>query len=116
MDARTEWLRANAGIVPVATVNLIIAEVLQGIRDDGQFRVVLDELDKCEMLDLGGKELAIASAGNYRHLRKRGITIRTTIDCLIATFCIENGHTLLHNDRDFDAFEEHLNLRVLRPS
>ena len=113
---RTEWIRANSGIIPIAIGDLILAEVLQGIRDDSQFSFVLHRLADFEMFEMGGSELAIASARNYRLLRKRGITIRTTIDCLIATFCIENGHTLLHNDRDFDAFEEHLNLRVLHPN
>ncbi len=59
--------------------------------------------------------LAFASARNYRALRQRGFTIRRTIDCLIATFCIENGHQLLHKDRDFLAFEWHRGLRVLHP-
>ena len=61
---------------------------------------------------LGNKPLAILAAANYRHLRQKGITVRTTIDYLIATFCIESGFALLHNDRDFDPFEKHLGLRV----
>jgi predicted nucleic acid-binding protein len=63
----------------------------------------------------GGTELALAASDNYRFLRKRGITIRKTIDCLIATFCIREGHALLHRDRDFDPFEEHLGLKVVHP-
>jgi predicted nucleic acid-binding protein len=59
--------------------------------------------------------MAMASAENYRRLRAKGITVRKTIDCLIATFCIENGHVLLHRDRDFDSFEEHLGLQVVHP-
>ena len=58
--------------------------------------------------------IALAAANNYRFLRARGITIRSSIDCLIATYCIETGTALLHNDRDFDPFEEHLGLRVVR--
>jgi len=65
------------------------------------------------MLDTGGAELAVASARNYRALQAKGITVRKTIDCLIATFCIEQGHALLHRDRDFDPFEVHLGLRVI---
>ena len=56
-----------------------------------------------------------ATTGNFRHLRSRGRTVRKTIDCLIATFCIEHHHALLHSDRDFDAFEELLNLNVVHP-
>jgi predicted nucleic acid-binding protein len=59
--------------------------------------------------------LAVASARNYRSLRAKGITIRKTIDCFIATFCIERKHALLHRDREFDAFEQHLGLRVVHP-
>jgi hypothetical protein len=115
-NAQTEWIKANAGTIPTATGDLILAEVLQGIRDDARFKLVLTHLAELEIFEMGGKELAIASANNYRYLRKRGVTIRTTIDCLIATFCIQNGHTLLHNDHDFDPFEQHLGLQVLHPA
>jgi predicted nucleic acid-binding protein len=64
---------------------------------------------------MGGTNLALAAADNYRKLRKKGLTVRKTIDCLIATFCILNGHSLLHSDRDFDAFEKELGLQVVRP-
>ncbi len=67
------------------------------------------------MLSIGGEALAVAAANNYRLLRSRGITIRKTIDCLIATFCIAEGHILLHDDRDFDLFEDHLGLQVIHP-
>ena len=63
----------------------------------------------------GGEALAVAAAKNYRKLRSKGVTVRKTIDCLIATCCIEQGHSLLHNDRDFDGFEKHLGLRVIHP-
>jgi hypothetical protein len=67
-----------------------------------------------EIFPTGGTDLALSAAGNYRMLRARGITVRTTLDCLIATFCLQNGHTLLHNDRDFEPFEAVLGLRVIR--
>jgi predicted nucleic acid-binding protein len=67
------------------------------------------------VFETGGVSMAIRSAQNYRNLRKKGFTIRTTIDCILATFCIENGHELLHNDRDFDVFEQHLDLKVRHP-
>ncbi len=63
-----------------------------------------------------GKDLAIAAARNYRELRRHGHTVRKTIDCIIATFCIKNGHILLHRDRDYDAFEQRLGLQVVHPA
>jgi predicted nucleic acid-binding protein len=95
--------------------DLILCEILQGVKDEGQAAETLRELLKFEIMSMGGIELATASTQNYRALRARGRTVRKTIDCLIATFCLMNGHTLLHNDRDFDAFEENLGLRVLHP-
>ncbi len=99
----------------VSLTNLTLCEVLQGIRSDKLFLETQEELATFPLFSLDGEELAIASAQNYRTLRTRGITIRKTIDCLIATFCIAQGHTLLHNDRDFDPFEDHLGLQVLHP-
>ena len=64
----------------------------------------------------GGQELALASARNFRSLRARGVTVRKTIDCIIATHCIRHGHALLHRDRDFDPFEKYLGLRVIHPN
>jgi len=63
-------------------------------------------------VELGGQEIAIQAAKNFRALRRRGVTVRRTIDTVIATRCIESGYTLLHNDRDFDPFAKHLGLRV----
>jgi hypothetical protein len=73
------------------------------------------DLSKFEVFETGGEALAVASAQNYRSLRSRGDTIRKTIDCLIATFCLTEGHSLLHRDHDFDPFEKHLGLRVVHP-
>ena len=73
------------------------------------------ELSKFHVFDTGGIDLAVAAAQNYRLLRQRGYTVRKTIDCLIATFCIEAEHGLLHRDHDFDPFEKHLGLRVVQP-
>jgi predicted nucleic acid-binding protein len=72
-------------------------------------------LGRFEVFNTGGAELAVASAMNYRLLRSRGYTVRKTIDCLIATFCVNAGHTLLHRDHDFDPFEKELGLRVAHP-
>jgi predicted nucleic acid-binding protein len=94
--------------------DLIVSEVLQGIDDDKQFRSLKRHFADFRIYPMIGRQNAIQSAVNYRKLRAKGITVRKTIDCWIATFCIERKFPLLHNDRDFDPFEEHLGLKVLR--
>ncbi len=71
-------------------------------------------LSSLEFVELGGKRVAIQAAENFRKLRSGGVTVRKTIDCFIATWCIEHGYQLLHSDRDFDAFEAHLGLQVMQ--
>lgn len=90
----------------------VLTEVLQGFRNDREFQKAKKALLSFPCYDIGGREIAIKSAENYRYLRKKGKTVKKTIDVMIATFCIENNFTLLHNDRDFDAFEKHLSLKV----
>jgi predicted nucleic acid-binding protein len=114
-NAQTEWLGREVGLQALGITDLILCEVLQGIRNDTNFTQVLRELSEFEVFETGGEQLAIASAKNYRALRSRGYTVRKTIDCLIATFCIARRHTLLHRDRDFDLFEDHLGLQVVHP-
>ena len=109
------WLDGNLQRQRLGIIDLILCEVLQGIRNDGDFARVQRELSGLQMFDTGGAALAIAAARNYRGLRARGYTVRSTIDCITATFCINEEHELLHNDRDFDAFEEHLELVVVHP-
>jgi hypothetical protein len=111
----TDWLEQNFGRRRIGITTLILAEVLQGIRGDGQFAEALSVLQRVAVFEPLSRDLAVRSARNYRVLRQRGITIRNTIDCLTATFCIHERHELLHNDRDFDPFEEHLDLEVLHP-
>jgi predicted nucleic acid-binding protein len=96
----------------LAVGDLIAAEVLQGVRDEREFKLVKKTLDAFDHIDLAGYELAIKASQNYRLLRARGITIRKTVDTLIATRCIEDGLTLLHADRDFLPFATHLGLKV----
>jgi predicted nucleic acid-binding protein len=96
----------------VATGDIIIVEFLQGFREDRDLKIAKRIMDRLEYYDFLGKELAVISAENYRKLRKNGITVRKTIDVIIATFCIEKGFELLHNDRDFDPMEEILGLRI----
>ena len=109
----TDLLDELLGTKPLLIGDLIMMEVLQGFRHDRDYRKAKDELEKLAFAPMVGREIAIKSAGNYRRLRKQGITVRKTIDVLIATFCIENGHTLLHNDRDFDVMVDVIGLRVL---
>ncbi len=100
------------GRSPLAVGDLIAAEVLQGVRDEREFKWVKKTLDAFEHIDLAGYDLAVKASENYRSLRAAGITIRKTIDTLIATRCIEDGLTLLHADRDFLPFSQHLGLKV----
>lgn len=100
------------GRSPLAVGDLIAAEVLQGVRDEREFKWVKKTLDAFEHIDLAGYDLAVKASGNYRSLRAMGITIRKTIDTVIATRCIEDGLTLLHADRDFLPFSQHLGLKV----
>jgi predicted nucleic acid-binding protein len=113
-SAQTDRLDALLGTEPLLTGDLIFAEVLQGFRADSDFRAAQHVLDRLEFASMLGRDMALASAQNYRRLRAAGVTVRKTIDMMIGTFCIENGHALLHADRDFDAMEEHLGLRVVR--
>ena len=95
--------------------DIILTEVLQGFRRDAGFHKAHELLDTLEFREMLGREVALRSAQNYRKLRKAGVTVRKTIDVMIATFCVMHGHQLLHDDRDFDAMEKHLGLKVLRP-
>ena len=114
-NRQTVWLDEAIGVKSLCLTDLIFCEVLQGVRNDAHFPYFKRDLEQFPILNTGSKHFAQIAAENYRFLRKRGITVRTTIDCLIATFCLAEGHELLHRDRDFDAFEAHLGLRVIHP-
>jgi len=114
VNPETEWLEREATRQRLGLTDLILCEVLQGIRDSDEFRRVRDALLTFEIFDARGTEIAIAAAENYRTLRQQGHTVRKTIDCWIATFCLMSGNELLHRDRDFDAFEKVLGLRVVK--
>jgi predicted nucleic acid-binding protein len=90
--------------------DLILAEVLQGFRQDKDYQTAKRLLTSLTVFEMLGAEMAMKSADNFRDLRKKGITVRKTIDVMIATFCIENGHKLLFSDKDFAPFVEHLGL------
>jgi predicted nucleic acid-binding protein len=114
-NPETFWLDQELTRQRLGLTDLILCEVLQGVREPTLLIQVRDELLTLHLFETGGKELAIASALNYLNLRDQGYTVRRTIDCLIATFCLEAGHELLHRDRDFDVFERALGLRVIHP-
>ena len=114
-NRETDYLDAELGRQRLGILDLILCEVLQGVRSDAAFLRVLRDLSSFEVLETGGEEQAIAAAIYYRSLRRRGVTVRKTIDCWIATYCIREGHALLHRDRDFDPFEKILGLSVVHP-
>ena len=107
---QTDLLDGYLGAEPLLTGDLILAEVLQGFRSDRDFRRAKAALDALVFEPMVGRDIALASAQNYRKLRALGVTVRKTIDVLIATFCIERGHRLLHADRDFTLMERPLGL------
>jgi predicted nucleic acid-binding protein len=109
----TAWLEQELDRQRLGLTDLILCEVLQGVRDNETAKQVWEKLTHFDIFNTGGTELAIAAAENYRVLRQRGITVRKTIDCLIATFCLQTGYSLLYRDRDFDSFEKHLGLQAV---
>jgi len=107
-------LRVLSRTERVALGDLTLCEVVQGTRSETERNVAIQALLRFQLVGMVGIPNALAAADNYRALRKMGITVRGTIDCLIATYCIRNHVPLLHNDRDFDPFEQHLGLQVVR--
>ena len=114
INAQTEKLDKMLGHQPLAIGDLILTEVLQGFTNERDFNKARKMLTSLTVVQLGGQKIAIQAAKNFRELRVLGVTVRKTIDAVIATWCIENGYDLLHNDRDFDPFAKHLGLRVVR--
>jgi predicted nucleic acid-binding protein len=113
ITAQTDLLDRLLGHQLLAIGDLILTEVLQGFADQQDFNEARKLLTSLLIVELGGQEIAIQAANNFRTLRKLGLTVRKTIDTVIATRCIESGYELLHNDRDFDPFAKHLGLRVV---
>jgi len=111
---QTDLLNTALGQREIGLGDIILAEVLQGFRRQEDFEIARDALLLFPVFAIGGVDIALKSAENFRALRHLGVTVRKTVDCLIATFAIENGFSLLHSDRDFDPFEAHLNLDVVR--
>lgn len=108
---QSERLDQLLGREPLLIGDLILAEVLQGFTSERDFNQARKMLGALELVNLGGVEMAVQAARNFRTLRAKGVTIRKTIDTFIATCCIEQDHALLFSDRDFDPFVLHLGLR-----
>lgn len=103
-------LRGILGREEIAVGDLMLCEILQGLDGERAAREMESLLRRFEIVPMVGEAIAVAAARNFRHLRRRGITVRKTIDLLIGTWCIENRQPLLHNDRDFRPMARHLGL------
>jgi len=114
-NPETDWLDAELDGQRLGVTNLIVCEVLQGVRDEATAADIERQLLKLHVFETGSIDLAREAARNYRTLRSGGHTVRKTIDCLIATFCLREQHSLLHRDRGFDPFERLLQLSVVHP-
>ena len=110
---KTDWLDSALGNEQIIMGDLILAKVLQGFQSDNDFKIAKKLLLTFPFMEMVGQELAIKSALNYRLLRKKGVTVRKTIDVMIGTFCLNYQLTLLHDDRDFDPMEKYLHLKTI---
>ena len=108
--AATDKLNSILGVESLAVGDVILMEVLQGFRHEADYKKAKQLMMSMEVFEMLGEDAAIHCADNYRLLRKKGYTIRKSIDVVIATFCIRNGYPLLFQDRDFPPFVEHLGL------
>ena len=112
--SQTDWLDSALGNKPIIIGDLILTEVLQGFQRENDFRKAKKLLLDFPFMEMVGQNMAIKSAANYRFLRKKGVTVRKTIDVMIGTFCIYYHFSLLHDDRDFDPIEKYLKLKTIR--
>jgi predicted nucleic acid-binding protein len=107
-----ERLDALLGAEPVAVGDLILTEVLQGFRNEAHYKTAKELMLSLTVFEMLGQEMAVKSADNYRALRAKGVTVRRTVDVIIATYCIEHELPLLFEDKDFLPFVHNLGLRV----
>lgn len=107
---QTDRLDLLLGTDHLAIGDIILTEVLQGFTRQRDFDLALEHLSALTLVEIGGRDVAVRAAANFRRLRALGVTPRKTIDTLIATRCIESGYPLLFSDRDFEPFVEHLGL------
>lgn len=110
---QSDWLDGSFGNTPILMGDLVLTEILQGFQSDKDFKTAKDLLLALPFMTMGGRDLSIQSAINYRKLRKKGVTVRKTIDLIIGTFCIFYQLPLLHDDRDFDPMVKFLGLKVI---
>lgn len=110
---QTEWLDSSLGNIPLIMGDLILTEVLQGFQKDKDFKIARDLLLEIPFMAMGGRDLALESALNYRILRRRGVTVRKTIDIMIGTFCIHYQLPLLHDDKDFVPMVKFLGMKTV---
>jgi len=106
-----EKLDSLLGNTPIAAGDLMLVEVLQGFRTDNDFATARELLMSLTVVNMLNTSIALRSAENFRTLRKKGVTVRKTIDTIIATYCIENNFSLLYSDTEFRPFQRYLNLR-----
>jgi predicted nucleic acid-binding protein len=110
---QTDWLDSSLGNTPLIVGDFVLTEVLQGFQSDKDFKSARDLLLGMPFMAMGGRDVALQSAINYRVLRKKGVTVRKTIDVMIGTFCIHYRLPLLHDDRDFDPMVKFLGLKTI---
>ncbi len=110
---QTEALDQMLSQIPLLTGDLILTEVLQGFRRDDEYNKAKKVMSILDCKQMGGYAIAVESAESYRKLRKKGITVRKTIDVIIGTFCINQNITLLHDDKDFEPMVKHLGLKSI---
>ena len=110
---QTDWLDSSLGNAPLIMGDFVLTEVLQGFQSDKDFKIAKDLLLGMPFMAMGGRDVALQSAMNYRVLRRKGVTVRKTIDVMIGTFCIHYRLPLLHDDRDFDPMVKFLGLKTI---
>jgi predicted nucleic acid-binding protein len=111
---QTDWLDNALGQEIIIVGDIILTEVLQGFQKEKDFKKAKKLLLDFPVMEMVGKEIAVKAAENYRFLRKKGVTVRKTIDVIIGTFCIEHKLTLIHSDLDFIPLEKYLKLKTVR--
>jgi predicted nucleic acid-binding protein len=111
---QTDWLDSALGREIIILGDLVLTEVLQGFKNDRDFNEAKELLSNFQFMEMLGRELAIKSAENNRFLRKKGVTVRKSVDVMIGTFCIHHDISLLHDDQDFAPLVKHLKLNAVK--
>ena len=112
-DTKQVRILLEAATLDIIAGDIVVLEVLRGVRSEREAAVQEERFRRYGITPMLDPEIAVLAAANFRRLRSLGVTIRSSVDLVVATYCIANGHQLLHNDRDFDHFERHLGLKVL---